>query len=709
MASSGTGLRAGFPTIRTRFTSLGVLIMTIQKLRRLAVAGLCVLSIAIGNAASAANPYWQDLSSRNPATLGPAPSAYRAVVLDWNRLDTAMTTSAGGVGFKLDLPTPAGGTQTFTLSDSGVMPAELAARYPSIRSYIGLAADGTSARIDISELGLQASVYAKEGIWLVRPEMLGRGDHYLSFRRADLARGDHFRCATHGELELTDQPAIEQAPQPLTTTGASRRVYRAAVAANHQYVQAVASAMSPPQTPTVALGLAAIVAAMNRVNQPYSQDFSIRMSLIATNDLLIFPDASGDTFGSEAFNDGDALNQITAAITGIVGVANYDIGHLFTTGAGGVAGLGVVCGTSKGRGTTGLSSGSTLQSDVFYIDYVAHEIGHQFGGNHTFNGANLPNNNCGSGNRTASSAYEPGSGSTIQAYAGICGVTMNLQLHSDPYFHARSLAQMGTYTSTGNGGTCPASVVNPNAAPTIAPLPSYTIPASTPYVLSGTASSTAAGATLTYAWEQYDLGPTSIAQANTDLAVDPGTGPIQRSWPPTTAPRRFLPRVENLLSDTPAFGEILPTTSRLLTYRLTVRDNASDGGTSNSTDQILTVVNTAGPFVVTAPLATTPWNFVTGPATQTVTWNVAGTDLPPVSCANVSIDLVSATSTDLIRTVLLASSVPNSGSAVVTVPNVQQAAARVRVSCANNVFFNVSPAFAVTGSDLLFKNGFDSL
>ncbi|MEO6075910.1 MAG: reprolysin-like metallopeptidase, partial [Dokdonella sp.] len=476
-----------------------------------------------------------------------------------------------------------------------------------------------------------------------------------------------------------------------------KRNYRAAVAANHQYVQAIAAAMAPPATPTVALGLAGVVAAVNRVNQPYGQDFSIQLSLIATNDQLIFPDAVGDTFGSTSFNNGNP-GAITGALNGIVGVSSYDIGHLFTTGSGGVAGLGVVCGSSKGSGTTGLTNGSTLQTDVFYIDYVAHEMGHQFGGNHTFNGSA---SNCGGGNRSANSAYEPGSGSTIQAYAGICGLTNDLQAHSDPYFHARSLLEMGTYSTTGNGGSCSTNTPKVDAPPVVLAQNSYTIPANTPYVLTGAAASIALGSNLTYGWEQYDLGA-----ANNNLATDLGTGPIQRSWLPTTTPRRYLPRLSNLLAGTTAIGEILPTTTRTMTYRLTVRDNVAGGGSSNSADQILSVVNTAGPFVVTAPIIGTNW--ASGGAPVMISWNVAMTNVSPVSCANVNIDLVNADASqdNLIVLSSLASGVANSGTAMVAVPNLT-VTARVRVACATNIFFNLSPPVSI-GADSIFKNGFDS-
>ena len=222
-------------------------------------------------------------------------------------------------------------------------------------------------------------------------------------------------------------------------------------------------------------------------------------------------------------------------------------------------------------------------------------------------------------------------------------------------------------------------------------------------MLTAQAGSTASGASLTYTWEQYDIGP-----ANNNLAVDPGTGPIQRSWRPTSSPRRYLPRLANLLAGTQATGEILPTTNRSLNYRLTVRDNLADGGGTVSADRALAVVNSAGPFVLTAPAAPVTWTFGVTPA-QAVQWNVAATDVPPVACAAVDIDLVAASTdgSELLRLALLQAGAPNNGSATVAVPNVSTAAARVRVACASNVFFNISPAVTVVGSDILFRHGFE--
>ena len=623
---------------------------------------------------------WREAAGRSLPNGVTAPDAYRSLEFDLSALQAELARNGGGVGMTLALPKPDGGFVDFMLSDSGTLPAELAAKYPLIRSFLGVDSHGRRARIDVSPLGLNAMVFDRENIWVVRPVEFGEGADYLSFRREDASNGHAlFFCGTHEDAR----------PEPLmpesitTTTGTTKRSYRAAVAANHNYVTAISGA----STPTVALGLAAVTLAMNRVNEIYENDLSIHMTLVPNNDLIIFPDAVGDPYS----NGSGALNQNTGIINGLIGNANYDIGHVFTTGSGGVAGLGVVCNTNqKGRGTTGLSNPSDLQSDTFYVDFVAHEMGHQFGGNHTFN------NSCG-GNRAAAAAYEPGSGSTVMGYAGVC--SPNLQPHSDPFFHAKSLLEISSFTN-GSGGSCSVTTPN-NASPAVAALSNYTIPASTPFVLVGAASSSAPGASLRFGFEQYDLGAATV-----NINVDPGNGPIIRSLNPTTSPVRTVPKFANLLTNTAMIGEILPTTTRALNFRLTVFDSVAGGGTSESRDMTLQVDSSAGPFAVTAPAAGVTWDASVTP-TSTVTWNVAGTDAGTVLCANVDIDVYTGGGFESSAS-LLAQGVPNNGSAVVNVPNVQTTTARVRVRCSNNIFFALSPGnFTINGPDLIFANGFD--
>jgi hypothetical protein len=387
----------------------------------------------------------------------------------------------------------------------------------------------------------------------------------------------------------------------------------------------------------------------------------------------MYASSVGDPFGG---NGTGVINTSTATINGVIGAANYDIGHVFTTGSGGVAGLGVVCGGAKGRGTTGLP---TPTGDAFYIDFVAHEMGHQFGGDHPFNGTG---GNCSGGNRNGPTAYEPGSGSTIMAYAGICGAD-DLQPHSDPFFHAISLQQINNYTN--GGGSCSVNTVNANQPPVIdsGSLPSgYTIPKGTPFVLTGSATDPDAGDTVTYSWEEWDLGPAAPLSAG-----DNGTSPIFRPWPPTVSGTRMFPKLSTVLTGIALKGETLPTTTRALKFRLTARDQIPARGTTQSADITVNVVNTAGPFQVTAPNTAVSW---AQGSSQTVTWDVANTTAAPVNCSAVDIALSADGGQTFPYT--LATGVANSGSAGITVPTIATGQGRVSVTCASNIFFDISNA-----------------
>ena len=656
---------------------------------------LAVLLCAAGFAHAANNSYWQDAAQvPMPARLG-APAKSRALELDLAALHADLARQSGP-GVTMSLPRPEGGFDDFILVDSGTMPAELAAKYPQIRSYRGADQAGRHVRVDISPLGVNAMVFAHDGIWLVRPVAYGQGRDYIVVRRSDVAAAAPLRCDVPGQASTPGLAAPGRTSLQPTATGEIKRDYRAAVVANHQWVQAFTANAS---NPSVAEGLAGVVLAVNRVNEVYGNDFAIHLTLVANNDALIFPLAINggvnDPFGDNSTNNGNTLSLLTSRISSIIGNGNYDIGHVFTTGSGGVAYLGVVCRAgSKGAGTTGLPQGALLSTDVFYIDFVAHEMGHQFGANHTFNGTQ---GNCGGGNRNGATGYEPGSGSTIMAYAGICGASNNLQPHSDPYFHAANLDEIDAYTGAGTGATCGTTEAN-HAPPTVAPVADYTIPAGTPFVLTGATVSASPGASPTYGWEEYDLGA-----PNNLLDTDPGTGPIIRSFNPA-GPTRFVPRLAELFTGTHPFGEILPTTDRILNFVETVRDNVADGGTSQSAGSVVTVTTAAGPFTVTEPLAGAEWDYVDG--TALVTWDVAGTDQPPISCPLVDIDLTRSASFD--GTFILATGVANNGSVLVEIPDIATSNARVRVACANNIFFNISSGdFTIIPSDLIFSDGFD--
>ena len=595
----------------------------------------------------------------------------------------------GGVGYadnakEVSIPTPEGMLARFRIAESPILDPELAAKFPEIKTYAGFGVDDPAAsiRLSFTPLGLHASVLSPGSSYYIDPYYHLNQSVYASYYRRDARPTDlGWECLAHDhDIAGAANPVPNTQPSPddgnvvQTPSGTQLRTYRAAVAANGEYTQFWGG--------TVSAGLSAVTVAMNRVNQVYENDLSIRMTLVANNNLLIYTNPATDPYT----NDTGALSQNQTNVDTVIGNANYDIGHVFTTGSGGIAGLGVVGVTgSKARGTTGLPNPS---GDPFYIDFVAHEIGHQFGANHTFNTSSA------GGNRNGSTAYEPGSGSTIMAYAGITGPNSDLQPFSDPYFHFHSIQEIvtrsdnvipgvGTRTNTGN------------TLPTVNAGPDFTIPASTPFALTGTATDPD-GPTLTYTWEQRDLGAAQLLNA-----ADNGFSPLFRSFLPTTNPTRMFPKLSSVLAGITAdnAGERLPTTNRQLNFRLTVRDNRLNGGATRADDVRLTVVNTGAAFAIT--------NFNSGSSInansqQTLNWNVAGTTANGINVANVKISM----STDGGQTFpfTLAASTANDGSETVTIPNVVTSLARFKVEAVGNVFFDINNASITVNSAPLISS-----
>ncbi|MFT3793688.1 reprolysin-like metallopeptidase [Flavobacterium sp.] len=570
--------------------------------------------------------------------------------------------TAAKSGVIVSFPNASGGMENFRIKESSNMDPELAARYPEIKSYIGQSVDDAASTIylSISPLGLQTMVIrGDQSAEFIEPYTTDLSA-YAVYRKSDKSAAmGSFECrvadaAISGEA-LTARPNADDA---------TLRTFRLAMSVTGEYTAYFGG--------TKALALAAINNTMTRVNGVFEKDFAVRMVLIANNDAVIYTSASSDPYSSASSGAGGAWNsELQNTLTSVIGNANYDVGHLFgASGGGGNAGcIGCVCvANQKGSGFTSPADGIP-SGDNFDIDYVAHELGHQFGANHTFSHSNE-----GTGVQ-----MEPGSGSTIMGYAGI--TSKDVQPHSDAYFHAVSIQQV---TNNIKNKTCQTNTATGNSIPTAAAGADYTIPKSTPFMLTGSGTD-ANGDALTYCWEQFD-SQTSTANPSATKT----TGVMFRSYTPTTSPTRYFPRMQSVLagatttSGSELVVEAIPSVARTMNFRFTVRDNRAGGSGNNSDDMIVTVNGTAGPFSVSSP--NTAVSYVGG-SSQTITWAVAGTTANGVNCANVDI-LISHDGGNTWNMLLAAT--PNDGTQAVTIPNVAGTQNRIMVKGTNHIFFDVS-------------------
>ncbi len=568
-------------------------------------------------------------------------------------------------GWMMDLPRPDGTTASFRIGESPVMEQPLADAFPAIRTYAGQGVDDPTAtvRFDVTPFGFHAAVISAHGSWYIDPVDPGTDTWYVSyFKRNALRHGPPMECLVNEQAESTHPGSAGNGKMIEGLV----RTYRLAIACTGEYAAFYGG--------TKAGALAGIVTSINRVNGVYEREFGIHMNIVANDTVLIFTNAATDPYtNSSGFN---MLGQNQSTCNSLIGSANYDIGHVFSTGGGGIASKGVVCNNSmKAQGVTG--SPAPI-GDPFNIDYVAHEMGHQFDGSHTFNSTV---GNCGGGNRESTAAYEPGSGSTIMAYAGICG-SQNLQNHSDDYFHTHSFDEIIDYITLNTGSVCPVVTTPVNLAPQLIVPSNYTIPLGTPFRLTATAPDPD-GDPVTFCWEQHDLGPAGNWNAPS------GNAPIFRSFNPVTTGTRLFPKLSNILNNSTTIGEIKPSYGRTLTFRCTARDNvlAGAGVIYNDIPVIITVA-TSGPFEVTSQNnAGVVWQAGT---TETVTWSVNGTDQSPVNASSVNV-LLSLDGGQTFNDTL-GTGVPNNGAHSFTVPNASTNTARVMVEGAGNVFFDINNA-----------------
>ena len=651
---------------------------------------LSIFLQAESNVSYAQGSYWSDVSVRSDeGSPTIQPSVYRTVAIDIENLRQVLDSaphekeiSARNSSAIIELPMPDGTMELFSFVNSPVMAPELAEKYPEIQVFVGQGIDNPSAvvRFDITPQGFHAMILRSESTVYIDPFTSGDLTKCISYTKKSfyettdkqlegcVVKEGHLGEVTPKSINAVHTPeSVKSKPEVLqmgiqksmmVSNGSTLRTYRLALACTGEYAQYHGG--------TVAGVLAAMNTSMARVNGVFERDVCIRMVIVPNNENVIFLNSGSDPYSNG--NGGAMLSQNQSTCNSEIGSSNYDIGHVFSTGGGGVAYLQSPCGGNKAGGVTGQNS---PVNDPFDIDYVAHEMGHQWGGNHT------QNNSC---NRSSGAAYEPGSASTIMGYAGICAP--NLQSNSDDHFHNHSINEMISFTVNGNGNSCASASATNNSIPTVTTLGGgNTIPANTPFELIASGSD-ADGDAITYNWEQYDLGP-STASGDNNLTNPSGNQTIFRSWPSTASNTRVFPRPIDLVNGTTTIGEHMPTYSRGLQFKCSVRDNRSGGGAFTDELMSLSVDGNSGPFLVTSPNSgSVPNGFAT------ITWDVAGTNQSPVNCSTVKILL--STDGGYSFPYELAAGVSNSGSATVLIPNITTTTARFKVKGEGNVFFDIS-------------------
>ncbi len=622
---------------------------------------------------------WSDISPDNVAQarsshskLSLLPDEYRLQHLDEAGMraelvassNSSARKSAGNKTTDLEIPLPNGKFLSLKVIASSTMAPELAAKYPQIKTYKveGKDNDGIYGAIDFTEQGFHAMLFMHDGSRLfIDPRKIANKRVYIVYydKHYHPPGKKPFKCEieshNHPEQQLESiSYRIAHLYKSAQRSANQIKTYRLAMATTGEYTAFHGG--------TVLRAISEIATTVSRVNEIYQRDLAIKLELVANNELLIKTDTT-------TYSNSDAtaaLNTNTMEINRLIGTANYDIGHVMgTDGNTSRASLGSVCSTMyKARGITGSSQ---PLNDAFDIDFVAHEIGHQFGGNHSFNSET---GGC-EGNRTEGTAFEPGSGSTIMAYAGLCG-NNDIQRHSDAMFHIKSIEQITNFVDNSACGT--ASSIQ-NQKPIVNAGSDYTIPAKTAFELTGSGNDSD-GDSLTYSWEQTDVGNAS------DYATDTGNNTLFRSFLPQATSSRVFPSLNSIINNTESKGETLPTATRQLNFSLAVRDGK--GGMAS--DDMLISVNGTNPFRITSHNTS---GIISG--ATTVTWDVANTNAAPISCGEVNILLSKDAGLTFTN---VSGATANDGSESITLPPnaTESTTTRFKVKCANNVFFDISDA-----------------
>lgn len=597
------------------------------------------------------------------------PSASKVFSLNMTTITNQLKTApergvlSGPSNTIFSIPDSEGNMLRYRVEEASVFAPELQARYPEIRSYAGYGIDDPSAyaRFSISpHKGISGIVLTGErkNTLMIEPfpEDVSKA---IIFKKTDRkGRKEPFVCATVEDFSGIEE-RVADTNEVFSADDSILRTFDLAMSVTGEYTAYHGG--------TLAGANAAIAATMTRVNGVYEMDFNVNMVIVATNDNVVYTNAGTDPYGP---TDANYNSELQSTLDAQIGSANYDVGHLMSgIGNNGNAGcIGCVC--VAGQKGSGFTTSTVPEGDNFDIDFVAHELGHQFGANHTWTHG---------GNEGTNVQMEPGSGSTIMGYAGITGAT-DVQPHSDPYFHAASIAQA---TAHAKSRTCDVETPTGNDTPVVNAGADLTLPIGTAFRLTGSATDADSG--LTYCWEQYDEN--NAADAYPDPASADSNRPLFRSYNPSTSTMRTFPLMADLVANgvNGNIWEKVPTVGRTADFRLTVRDNRAGGGNNDFDDMIVTWDVSRGPLEVTSQ-ATTGINWNQGDV-ENITWNVNSTNLMGGAS---NVDILLSIDGGVTFPTVLASNIANDGSESVTVPNVAAPYCRLMIQPTGAPFFAIN-------------------
>ncbi|MCW8469572.1 M12 family metallo-peptidase [Fluoribacter gormanii] len=563
-----------------------------------------------------------------------------------------------GAASQIALPLPDGTTKLYQVVENSTLHPELSAKFPTIKTYdaYGVTDPGEFVKLDLTPQGFHAMILRPgQSPVFIDPLRKGSTQYYIIYNKKDFITSKRLKCGVQSQNQFATSPVSSK--HFARFNSCQLKKYRLAMAATAEYTQF--------QGGTVNDALGAEATTINRVNGVYEIDMAITMQIIANNNLIIYTDPNNQPYTHGVPEQ--MINENQQNVNQVIGAANYDIGHVVDSAGSGLAGLACVC--NDGRKARGVTGQAKPVGDPFDIDYVAHEMGHQFGANH------VQNNSC---QRNGPTAVEPGSGSTIMGYAGICAP--NVQKNSDAYFNGISLQEMGNFVSNPSH-TCPVTTDIPDAPVISSTNGGAIIPAQTPFALTASATKNGGTEVLTYTWEQMnnEVSPQPPVSSAT-------VGPSFRSFSPQPTGTRFFPNLNALSNGGPFTWEVIPSVSRIMKFRVSVRRNTPGGSCNAYTDTTITTTSNAGPFIVTSPTSKgISW---TGLSPQTITWDVANTNFSPVNAKNVNI-LLSIDGGKTFPYTLL-SNITNNGQEQICAPNLNTTTARIMVQASNGTFFNIS-------------------